>query len=1056
MSKVYNEVIDTFGPSDFIKGLNYNSKSVKLLKIEDDEFNRYATFEVKSERTYETYHVEVSIDKENKYIEECFCSCPQYRSTSSCKHITASILKYEYELFSDNENVNIADYKLELSDEILNKFYVPKSNKIKKELHMEINLLPDEDYVRGSYLQTEYRIGHDKMYTLTNKYYKFQDAYHNHQKLQFSVKFEYDPQNYYLNSEDKKIIDFSETYLRQYRNNQGDVIYKNNLNNFMELLKDRDYQIKYRGPYHGFSKENPLKTTLTKDKDFYTLTIDNFDTLTPLIEGTRYVYDDEKVYQLSNDVAKLYNELYENNIDSLVFKKDDLQKFTGGLLSIIKDNINLAEDITEVVIPTAPTARLYFDFYYNSIECQIKLKYGDKEIDYFSTTSGIVRDNEYESNIVEKLSENGFEIDYVNKTVYLEDIDDIGSFLEEGIMVLGTEYEVFTSEKIKATQIVKNSSNSVSFSIGKDNILSYNFNLDSINQGELSDILTSLRQRKHYHRLKNGNLINLDKDENLNQIEELADTLGLTNKDILTGKGIIPKYEAIYLDSLKKGKYHKLIKTNNLFDKLISNFYKYKDEEIGLPKEELKTLRDYQLTGVKWLYNIYKTGFGGILADEMGLGKSIQLIYLTKLIIKDNKDAKILIVAPTSLIYNWKKEFDKFGSELNYKVFAETKEQRLNDIENTDANIMITSYGLIRNDYEAYSKYNFNLIAIDEAQNIKNPNAGITKAVKDLKADIKLALTGTPIENNILELWSIFDFIMPGYLATKDKFQRIYNVKDMDNEKNNLDKLNTQIKYFILRRKKKDVVKDLPEKIENNIYIDLGQKQKEIYAAEVQRTKESLDEMVREEGFTKAKFKILQLLTKLREICVDPSLIFENYKGGSAKIEELLKIVEETKANGHKMLIFTTYKKALDLIIPKLNNIGVSSYYIDGSVPSKKRMELVDKFNNDDTDVFIITLKAGGTGLNLTSATVVIHLDLWWNPQVENQATDRAHRIGQKNKVEVIRLITKGTIEERILELQNKKRKLADMLIDGEGRSENQFSKLTEDDIKMLLSMDKN
>ena len=369
---------------------------------------------------------------------------------------------------------------------------------------------------------------------------------------------------------------------------------------------------------------------------------------------------------------------------------------------------------------------------------------------------------------------------------------------------------------------------------------------------------------------------------------------------------------------------------------------------------------------------------------------------------------------------------------------------------------MITSYGLIRNDYEAYSKYNFNLIAIDEAQNIKNPNAGITKAVKDLKADIKLALTGTPIENNILELWSIFDFIMPGYLATKDKFQRIYNVKDMDNEKNNLDKLNTQIKYFILRRKKKDVVKDLPEKIENNIYIDLGQKQKEIYAAEVQRTKESLDEMVREEGFTKAKFKILQLLTKLREICVDPSLIFENYKGGSAKIEELLKIVEETKANGHKMLIFTTYKKALDLIIPKLNNIGVSSYYIDGSVSSKKRMELVDKFNNDDTDVFIITLKAGGTGLNLTSATVVIHLDLWWNPQVENQATDRAHRIGQKNKVEVIRLITKGTIEERILELQNKKRKLADMLIDGEGHSENQFSKLTEDDIKMLLSMDKN
>ena len=439
----------------------------------------------------------------------------------------------------------------------------------------------------------------------------------------------------------------------------------------------------------------------------------------------------------------------------------------------------------------------------------------------------------------------------------------------------------------------------------------------------------------------------------------------------------------------------------------------------------------------------------------MGLGKSIQLIYLTKLIIKENPKAKILIVAPTSLIYNWQKEFDKFGSELKYKVFAENKSQRLNDLENTDdINIMITSYGLIRNDLEKYKKISFELIAIDEAQNIKNPNTGISKAVKSLNANVKFALTGTPIENSLLELWSIFDFIMPGYLASRDKFNSLYSVKDIEEETDNLKRLNTQISYFILRRKKKDVVKDLPDKLENNIYIDLGKNQKKVYAAEVQKTKEELDELIQTEGWTKARFKILQLLTKLRQICIDPSIIFENYKGDSAKIDELLRIVEETKANGHKMLIFTTYKKALDLIIPKLNNIGISSYYINGSVSSKKRMELVEKFNHDDTDVFIITLKAGGTGLNLTSATVVIHLDLWWNPQVENQATDRTHRIGQKNTVEVIRLITKGTIEERILELQNKKRKLAELLIDNENSNENNFSKLTEDDIKMLLSMD--
>ena len=241
--------------------------------------------------------------------------------------------------------------------------------------------------------------------------------------------------------------------------------------------------------------------------------------------------------------------------------------------------------------------------------------------------------------------------------------------------------------------------------------------------------------------------------------------------------------------------------------------------------------------------------------------------------------------------------------------------------------------------------------------------------------------------------------------------------------------------------------------LENRINNEISTKINNVLDEAKQRAKE-LDELIKLEGWSKARFKILQLLTKLRQICIDPSIIFDNYKGESAKIDELLKIVEETKANGHKMLIFTTYKKALDLIIPKLNNIGISSYYIDGSLSSKKRMELVEKFNNDNTDVFIITLKAGGTGLNLTSATVVIHLDLWWNPQTENQATDRAHRIGQKNTVEVIRLITKGTIEERILELQNKKRKLAELLIDNENSNENNFSKLTEDDIKMLLSMD--
>lgn len=1046
--RLYDKVIRICGTTDFIKGLNYQANKVKLTKIEDEDDFREAYFNVTSERINFDYHVYLLLNKETEEIHDYKCTCPQYEKMDTCKHIAACILKYEDTLFTDEE-IDPIEYQLNMGSQILDKFYEPKKSTIKKKLNLEIELEPTDSYYYDNYIKVKYKTGLDRLYTLNNKYHNFMYAYSQKRPYKLSTKLTYDPNEHYFDKIDKEILDYN-VHIFQ-RGYYECVIRKNDLDSFMDLLKDKDFTLNHN-KYIGYTLENPFNIKLTKDENNYTLTIDNLKEYEQLLEGTPYFYDGKKIYKIDDNIYKLYKSLVDNDLDSFMFSKKDLGKFTGGLLSLLKENIHLDENITEITIPTAPKAKLYFDFYYSAIECQIKLTYGNKEVDYFSKDPGVPRDTEYESNILQRLSDFGFTVNQTHIT--LEDIDEIGEFLEKGIYEISEEYEVFTSKKIKDTNIVKQTQNSVTFSIGKDNILSYNFNLDGIEQTELTDILSSLKAKKHYHRLKNGSIIDLNADKNLQNLGELTDELDLTKKEITEGLGTIPKYRALYLDSLKNS-YHNLISTNDNFDNLIKQFKAYKDKDIPLDKKELKILRDYQITGVKWLYNVYKSGFGGILADEMGLGKSIQLIYLTKLIIKENSKAKILIVTPTSLVYNWQKEFDKFGSELKYKVFAENKTQRLNELENTDnINIMITSYGLIRNDIEKYEQMSFELIAIDEAQNIKNPNTGIAKAVKSLNAKVKFALTGTPIENSLLELWSIFDFIMPGYLANRDKFQTLYNVKELDKENSNLNRLNTQIKYFILRRKKKDVVKDLPDKLENNIYIDLGKTQKKVYMAEVQKTKEELDELIKLEGWTKARFKILQLLTKLRQICIDPSIIFDNYKGESAKIEELLKIVEETKANGHKMLIFTTYKKALDLIIPKLNNIGISSYYIDGSVSSKKRMELVEKFNHDDTDVFIITLKAGGTGLNLTSATVVIHLDLWWNPQVENQATDRAHRIGQKHTVEVIRLITKGTIEERILELQNKKRKLAELLIDNKNSNENNFSKLTEDDIKMLLSMD--
>lgn len=322
-------------------------------------------------------------------------------------------------------------------------------------------------------------------------------------------------------------------------------------------------------------------------------------------------------------------------------------------------------------------------------------------------------------------------------------------------------------------------------------------------------------------------------------------------------------------------------------------------------------------------------------------------------------------------------------------------------------------------------------------------------------AKVKFALTGTPLENNVTELWSIFDYIMPGYLTNLKDFNTKYGIKDIDEKSTKaLIDLQKQIAPFILRRKKSDVLTELPPKIENNIFIDLNEKQKSVYAMEVKKTRKEMDEIIEKEGYDKARFKILQLLTKLRQLCIDPKIVYENYTGESSKITEVTKVCKEVIANGHKILLFSSFKTAIDILNREFTNEGISTYVIDGSVGAKKRNELVEKFNNDDTNCFLITIKSGGTGLNLTSADVVIHLDLWWNPQVENQATDRAHRIGQKNTVEVIKLICNGTIEEKILELQNKKKLLADTLIEGEDRDKNIISKLSADDIKDLLSAD--
>lgn len=467
----------------------------------------------------------------------------------------------------------------------------------------------------------------------------------------------------------------------------------------------------------------------------------------------------------------------------------------------------------------------------------------------------------------------------------------------------------------------------------------------------------------------------------------------------------------------------------------------------AVPKTVHATLRPYQKDGYTWLNYMQKLGFGACLADDMGLGKTLQVISLL-LAERQDYDAgekerrRSLIVCPASLVYNWQKEIERFAPELETVTITGSAPERKDIIRHTtDGQILITSYDLLKRDVEYYKNIVFAVQVIDEAQYIKNAGTQAAKGVKKITAAFKLALTGTPIENRLSELWSIFDYLMPGFLYTYQKFrEEIETPIVVNKDENKMERLQRMIRPFILRRLKGDVLKDLPEKLEENVYAKMEGEQLALYDAHVQQMKQMLDGKSEAE-FKSNKIQILAELTKLRQLCCDPALLFEDYKGESAKVQMCMDLIGNAVHGGHKVLLFSQFTTMLDRLAEQLKKLGIDYYMLTGSVNKEKRMQMVDSFNKDDVPVFCISLKAGGTGLNLTAADIVIHYDPWWNVAVQNQATDRAHRIGQKNVVTVYKLVSQGTIEEKIIDIQEKKKKLAEQVLEGEGMDSVVFTK---------------
>ena len=594
-------------------------------------------------------------------------------------------------------------------------------------------------------------------------------------------------------------------------------------------------------------------------------------------------------------------------------------------------------------------------------------------------------------------------------------------------------------DRFKERRVYGASSLNAKISEGRGNYLEFSFNIENVNENEYKKIINAFKDNRRFFKLKDESFVDL-KDEEVIKLLNLIDNLS-EDSNIKSNEIKIHKSKAVFINESIKDNRLSFIHGKNIVEHISNKIESLTDINYEVPKDLKAKLRDYQLTGFNWFKTLSYYEFGGILADEMGLGKTLQTITF----LLSEKGKKSVIVTPTSLIYNWKSEFEKFAPNLNIKIIHGNKEERIFTKEYiNEYDVLLTTYGTLRNDYNLYEDINFDYCIIDEAQNIKNSLSQSSEVVKKLNAKVKFALTGTPIENNLMELWSLFDYIMPGYLYSKKKFQD----KFIKNEKGIIE-LKKYIKPFILRRLKNDVMSELPDKIEKRYVVEMTKEQKKVYKTYIDDIKNKM----KEKDLTKDKITIFSYLTKLRQLALDPGILVDGYIGGSGKIDVTVDLINEFINNNHKILLFSQFTSVLDNIKTIFDAEGIEYFYLDGSTKASERVSLVNEFNNSNkVKVFLISLKAGGTGLNLTSADVVIHFDPWWNPAIEDQATDRAHRFGQKNVVEVINLISKGSIEEKIIKLQESKKEIINEIMNGNYTNGGFLSSLDADEIKELFS----
>lgn len=1037
---------------------------------------------------YEKGSYQVTVEIQRNVVAQC--TCPSLQSYDKyCKHIAAVLIGIQevqrkgifpiqpLEPKSGTEN-RVSDIDHQLANRMLGIFSYKPSQQTRTGEYFDTRTPLDVEFTcklvpygyRKFMFGIEMKVGPKRLY-IVQKIREFLERMDRAEAFEFSKHFTYDPALHSFQKENHAVLrQLIQIYHNEKMYRETSTVHSGQSSHqagermllippyawgaLLPLLCEAP-NVKLVHGDHTFDgihlSDDPIPLSFEFDQtpaENYQLEVAGLDKMT-VMESYGVALYEGKLLQLQGDAGKRLSELklmLETSLKHQIqIPPQQMESFMVSVVPGLKKlgSVRIAQTVSDRIVQTQLNAKLYLDRVKDRLLAGLEFQYGDivinplEESDRNRGTERILmRDVEQENRILELMEQSSFA--KTEAGYFMENEEAEYDFLYHVVPQLEKHAKVYATSSVKIRLHTGHASPKVSVDVDeKTNWLEFRFEMDGIPESQIREVLKSVEEKRKYFRLPNGSLLPLEGPE-FQEIGQFMSDIGIQKADFKAANIRIPAVRGLsMLDSQKHGHAVKLGKS---FRRLLENMRNPDHLDFPVPESLAPVLRDYQKYGYQWMKTLAYYRFGGILADDMGLGKTLQSIAFIVSILTEIRHQKLpaLIVCPASLVYNWHNELKKFAPQIRAAIADGNKVQRNRVLEDAgQADVIITSYPLLRRDVDLYAEQPFHTLIVDEAQYFKNYTTQTAQAVKELQAQYRFALTGTPVENRLEELWSIFDAVFPELFSGRKAFH------DLTREQ-----VAKRVRPFLLRRLKTEVLKELPEKIESLQASELLPEQKKLYVAYLAKLQQETLEHLNDEGFQKNRIKILAGLTRLRQLCCHPALFVEDYSGSSAKLDQLLEILEECRRAGRRTLVFSQFTEMLGLISKELGYQGAPFFYLDGKTPAAERVELCNRFNEGERDLFLISLKAGGTGLNLTGADTVILYDLWWNPAVEQQATDRAHRIGQKKVVQVIRLITQGTVEDKMYELQQKKKNLIEEVVQP---GQEALSTLTEQEIREIL-----